>query len=84
MKSTVRPLIALVGIIGVCFAPPYVSLICMLLLCMRFRAWEVLIIGFFMDMAWLPAASFHIVPLYTLVAIALVWVFEPLRLQLLR
>ena len=77
-------MIALVGFFGVFFAPPYVPLMCMLLLCVRFRAWEALCIGFFMDMTWLPVVSFHALPLFTLAAIVMVWGLEPLRLQLLR
>lgn len=84
LKQSARFLIALAGFLGVLFAPPYVPLICMLLLSLRFRAWETLLIGFFMDMVWLPHAPFHAFPLYTCTAIVMVWALEPLRLQLLR
>jgi hypothetical protein len=84
LKNSARLLIALAGLFAVFFAPPYVPLLCMLLLCLRFRAWEALCIGFLMDMVWLPQASFHVIPFFAIAAIAMVWALEPLRLQLLR
>jgi hypothetical protein len=84
IKRGARLIIAVIGLLGAFFAPPYIPLICILLLCLRFRAWEALCIGFVMDMVWLPAASFSSVPLFTLAAIAMVWGLEPLRLQFLR
>jgi hypothetical protein len=84
LKNSARLIIAIVGVVGVFFAPPYVPLLCMLLLCLRFRAWEALCIGLLADMVWLPEASFGAIPFFTLAGVLLVWGLEPLRLQLLR
>jgi hypothetical protein len=84
LKRGARFIIAITGFLGIFFAPPYVPMICILLLCFRFRAWEAICIGFAMDMVWLPATSFAHMPLFTLAAIAMVWGLEPLRLQFLR
>ena len=76
--------LAIIGLAGVVFLPPYVPLVCMFLLSVRFRAYEVLVIGFMMDLLWLPTASYGELPLYTFLGIAVVWGLEPLRMQFLR
>ncbi len=83
MKS-LRILIALVGVLGAFFISPWIPLICIILLSLRFRAWEAVCIGVLVDMLWLPPGGFTVLPLFTLVSIAIVWALEPLRLQLLR
>ena len=61
------------------------------LLALRFRATEALFIGLFTDMLWLAPGgveglgSFpHVLPLYTIAAIIIVWGLEPLRLEFMR
>ena len=80
---TVRCTLALTRFIAAVFASPWVVLIVMGLLALRWRAWEVLVIGLWMDFLWLPGAFFSSLPLFTFAAIALVWGFEPLRREFL-
>jgi hypothetical protein len=79
-----RPTLVGLALFGVFFLPPLFVFACALILCVRYRAWEVLFIGLLMDYLWLPSGStFSMIPLATLIAIALVWLFEPLRTQFL-
>jgi len=79
-----RPALCALGILGAIFAPPWLPLLCMALLALRFRAWEVLLIGLFVDFLWLPTGSFlYPLPLFTFVGIVLVWGLEPLRAEFL-
>ena len=85
--SKLRIVLAAACFLAAVFAPWWVAAICALLLCLRFRAWEVILAGIFMDLYWLPFSvsflSFKSMPIATLVAIALVFGLEPLRRQLL-
>lgn len=75
---------AVLGIISVLFAPPWVPLLCIVVLSVRYRAWEAIAIGAFMDLTWLPSGpAIHSLPLFTIAAIVIVWGFEPLRAQFL-
>ena len=57
----------------------------MLVLAIRYRAIEVLAMGFLLDMLWLPHDSLLFsLPIGTIVAIVIVWGLEPLRLEFLR
>ena len=70
--------------VSVIFAPWWVPAIFALALCLRFRAWEVILAGMFMDLYWMPAyIGLHSLPVATIVAILLVFGLEPLRRQLL-
>ncbi len=79
-----RILLALFGLVSLFFAPAWVTLVCIVALSVRFRSWEALALGFMMDMLWLPTSPLHGMPLFTLFALGVVWILEPLRLQLLR
>lgn len=75
-----RVALALIGIFGVIFAPPWVPLLCIVLLSLRYRAWEALLIGLLADFMWLPPdAAYHAAPLFTLAALVVVWGLEPIR-----
>lgn len=80
--------LAVLGVIGAVAMPPWVPLLAMVALSLRFAAWEVITIGALMDLLWLapPAGDgFGIgLPLFTLVGLALTWGLEPLRSELLR
>ncbi len=79
-----RIAVALIGFLGAIFWTWWVPVICMVLLSLRFRAWEVVILGTFMDLLWLsPGGGFHGFPVFTVLSIAIVWVFEPLRVEFL-
>ncbi len=82
--SNFRLAIAIIGFLGAIIAPPWVPVIAIVALSVRFRAYEAILIGFFVDMLWLPAALPGSWPLFTIGSIALVWVLEPLRLEFLR
>ena len=79
-----RVAIAVVGFISVLVFSPWVSVLCIFLLAVRFRSWEAILIGAFMDLTWLSSGTFfHSRPLFTLAALVVVWGFEPLRAQFL-
>src|SRR3989344_6998103 len=83
-SNKLRAALFVLGILGAIFAPPWIPLIVMGLLALRFRAPEVLVIGVFVDFMWLPFGSINVaIPLFTLAAIVLVWSLEPLRSQFL-
>jgi hypothetical protein len=54
----------------------------MVLLSLRFAAWEVPLIGLYMDFLWLPGGHF-MMPYFLIFGIAVVWLASPLRRQLL-
>jgi hypothetical protein len=82
-----RLVLAVACFASVVFAPWWVPAIIAVILCFRFRAWEVILAGMFMDLYWMPAyigwGPLDSLPLATIVAIILVFGFEPIRRQLL-
>ena len=80
LENSTRILLGLWGLWAVLFGPWWLPLVPIVLLSMRFRAWEGIFLGLLMDFLWLPA--YH-VPFYFLGALAIVWFFEPLREELL-
>lgn len=83
-EGLVRVALGLFALAGILFAPPWVPVSFAVLLALRFRASEVIVLGLLMDLTWLPVESFlHPLPIFTLGGIALVWVLEPVRSQLL-
>lgn len=79
-----RAIIAVAGFIGAVFLPWWIPAICIALLALRWRAWEAIVLGLFMDLLWLsPNSIFHGFPVFTLGAILLVWALEPLRVEFL-
>lgn len=76
------------GCIGALICPPWFAALCMVLLAVRYRAGEAILIGLLMDLTWQPysdslAGFLHAVPLFTLAAIFVVWALEPVRAQFL-
>ena len=78
-----RHLLAVAGVLGAIFAPPWVTIICMGLLAARYPAWEVLFIGMLIDFLWMPPGFFHPLPIFTIAGLILVWGLEPLRKEFL-
>jgi hypothetical protein len=79
-----RILVAIAGFLGVMFLPLWVPVVCIVLLALRFRAWEAILIGAFIDLTWLPSGTLiHSLPLFSIAALLIVWGFEPLRAQFL-
>ncbi len=84
VETGVRIFLDILGIVGALFAPPWVPAVCIILLALRYPAWEVLVIGLLMDFLWLPAGSLiQPFPFFTVGALVLVWGLEPLRRQFL-
>ncbi|HVM73972.1 MAG TPA: hypothetical protein VMU13_03800 [Candidatus Paceibacterota bacterium] len=79
-----RITLAFIGLISALTLPPWIPLVCIVLLSIRYRAWEAILIGALIDFTWLPSGTaMHSLPLCTLVAIIIVWGLEPLRQQFL-
>jgi hypothetical protein len=84
IETSVRIFLGVLGILGTLFAPPWIPAVCIVLLALRFSAWEALFIGLAMDLLWLPTGSLlHPFPFFTVGALLLVWALEPLRRQFL-
>lgn len=78
-----RIILVVVGLLSVLIAPPWVPAIIVLLLTLRWRAWEVLFIGALMDVLWLSDFFFYGLPVATLASALLLWLLEPFRKELL-
>jgi hypothetical protein len=82
--NNLRIAVATLGFIAAIFLPPWIPVLCIILLSVRFRAWEAILIGAFIDLSWLPSGTLiHSLPLFTIAALLIVWGFEPLRAQFL-
>ena len=81
-KNNLRLILCALAIFSAVFISPYVTLALIVALSFFFRAWEVPVIGLLVDFMWMPASGYFI-PLCTVVAIVLVWIFEPVRNQFL-
>lgn len=77
-------MLGVAGFVGAIFFTPWVPLAAVILLSLRFRAYEAIALGLFMDLMWLPAGFMSSVPWCTLIAFVIVFALEPLRVQLLR
>jgi len=80
VENSLRIFLFCLGVLAALFGPPWLPLVPVVLLAMRFRAWEVIVLGLFTDFLWAP--SLHI-PLFLISSIVIVWAFEPLRKELL-
>lgn len=80
-----RIALVLAAILSAFFGPPALTLLCMVILAVRYAAWETLLIGFLVDCLWFPqsAGLFGFIPLFTLAGILLTWGLEPLRREFL-
>ena len=81
LENNIRVFLFLLGLWGALFGPWWLALVSIILLSLRFRAWEVLVLGLLVDLLWLPA-GWHW-PYFLITSIVVVWVFEPLRKELL-
>lgn len=85
--SKLRLFLGIVMFWGILFASWWLPLMCAVLLTLRFRAWEVILAGMFMDLYWMPElvtlTSFDSIPMATIIAVVLVFALEPVRRQLL-
>jgi len=84
MQNYVRVALAVIGLISIFILPTWVPVLCIVALALRFRAWEAILIGVLIDLTWLPSgSSIHMLPLFTILALVIVWGLEPLRAQFL-
>ena len=84
--ASIRIALGVAGIAGALIVAPWVTLLVMIILALRYRAWEVLILGLLVDLLWFTPGSvegFTLLPLFTFAGLALVWGFEPLRREFL-
>lgn len=80
-----RIFLAAVGYGSALIGVPWLTALCIVLLAARYRAWEAILLGLFVDFLWLPVEFTTITfPYFTLASLVVVWIFEPLRLQFLR
>ncbi len=84
-SNNVRFLLSALGLIGAITLPPWVPLLAMAILAFHAAPWEVIVIGFLVDLVWLPIESGTItsLPLFTLAGLVLAWGLEPLRSEFL-
>ena len=75
----VRVALALLAVLSAIFLTWWLPPIFMTLLALRWRAWEVPLIGLFVDFLWLPQTGLAHLPLMTLYGMLVVWLLEPLR-----
>ncbi len=59
----------------------WVGVIFAVALSLRYRAWEVVLFGVFLDVLWLPHEALYGIPVATCSALVVVWALEPLRRQ---
>jgi hypothetical protein len=78
-----RITIALIGVLSAAILSPWITLLCMVLLAARWRAWEVVALGMLVDILWLSSSAMWGIPFATLFSIVVVWALEPLRNELL-
>jgi len=69
-----------VGLFGGIVLSPWIPGFCILLLSLRWRAFEALFLALCMDLFWSPLGH---LPFFTLGAIAVVWLLEPIRREFL-
>ncbi len=82
--TALRVALAILGFISAVLLPWYVTAACIVLLSIRFRAWEAIVLGVFMDLLWQsPISGLGSLPLFTIFAIIVVWILEPLRAEFL-
>ncbi len=80
----IRLTLALVGFMSVFFFSPIIVFVVIILLSLRYRAWEAPFMGLLIDFMWLPGGSMMMhIPFATLLALFIVWALEPLRSELL-
>lgn len=83
MSISFRKIVAGAAFAGIFLGSWWISALGALLLSIRWRAWEVIVLGSIVDIVWLPYGMFYGIPVATCMGILLVWLFEPLRRQFL-
>lgn len=63
--------------------PFYVPLALCIVICLRYRAWEVIGVGLLFDLLWMPMSVPHAFPYGTVCALVLLLIGEPIRRRLI-
>src|SRR6185295_13300338 len=63
LENSVRIFVAALGFVGAMFISPWVPIVYIVLLALRFRAWEAVVLGAFVDFLWLPGSALSHMPL---------------------
>lgn len=83
--NTYRLIFFVLGSVSAIFFTPWVTALCIVVLALRYRAAEAIVLGAILDFMWLPHDTLlYSFPLCTIIATFIVWGFEPLRLEFLR
>ena len=77
-----RIAIASIGVISAVAGWPVLTALSILVLSIRYRAYEAPFIGLFTDLLW-QGSAWHL-PYFTIGALAVFWLFEPLRTEFLK
>jgi hypothetical protein len=80
----IRVIVGLFGFTSIFFLSPIFVFLAVIILSVRYRAWEALFMGLILDFMWSPGGSMMmLIPFATLLSIFIVWALEPLRSELL-
>ena len=82
-RLILRASIALVALAATVYGAGGIVLVAIITDGIVFAAWEIVLIALLFDLTWTPSISFHSLPWYTLLSIALLWSSEPIRRELL-
>lgn len=82
-STALRLLIGIVGAAAVVSGSAAVVLAVIIADTLLFAAWEAVFIGIAFHLAWSPTLSLVAVPWYALLAVALLWLSEPVRREFL-
>lgn len=75
-----RIVLAVIGFLAAILFNPWVAALAIIALAFLWRAWEALFLGLCIDLLWAPVGH---VPIFTIGAILIVWVLEPIRKEFL-
>jgi hypothetical protein len=77
-----RAVLFLIALLSLFFGPWWVLLATAALVCLRYRAYEFLLLAAIADALWLPSGIGYGLPLMTIAALLILLIFEPLRREL--
>lgn len=80
-EAKIRTGIFIAGILSALYCPWWLTLSLIILVLLRFRAWEVLVLAACVDLVYMPATLHW--PFFLIASIGIAWALEPLRSALL-
>ncbi len=82
--SPLRFTLVIIGLLSCLFSSMWLTLAVIVALSILYPSWEAMALGLLMDMLWTPGdVTIVHIPLFTLIAIILVWAFHPIRKEFL-